>query len=159
MTTLIATPETATDTLAVETLASEPIELAVADVTRRTTDVAPLAGSALSARWFARVAGMETGELRRRVEAGTLAALESVDTDETLYPVWQLDADARPLANLPRVLDEAARAGLDAYALHALMTRKVGLAGDRRLADLLRSGDVEHVLAIVRDAGRLQPTL
>jgi hypothetical protein len=66
------------------------------------------------------------------------------------YPVWQFGDDGHPLESLPQLLDAAQEARLSPTDLHFLMTSTRG--GGLPLADRLREGDVDHVLAAVRAA-------
>ena len=53
---------------------------------------------------------------------------------------------------MPRVIGEARTAGLSDDRLGEVLQMRVGLGSQRRLVDSLRDGDVERVLAVVRQA-------
>ena len=70
--------------------------------------------------------------------------------DEIYHPAWQFSDDG-PVDGLPRILDLLiARLGHDVVAIdHHLRTRRAAL-DDRSLADLLRAGRAEEVIAFLQ---------
>ena len=118
----------------------------------RTDDLEALAGSSVSARWFAQLAGMDSRTVERMCEEGKLLSVRPAGVREQLIPLWQLGEDGRPSPALPLVFREAQRVGLDSVALHKLMCRRAGLTGGEQLGDVLRAGRHEHVLSVIRAA-------
>ena len=51
------------------------------------------------------------------------------------------------------MLAAAKTAGVGEPRLHELMNMRVGLAAGRRLSDVAREADEEHVLRVIRTAG------
>lgn len=95
--------------------------------------------------------GINRQVLGQRRKAGRLLALQVPFKRDWLYPVWQFSDDGQPLAALQELLDAARSARLSPTDLHFLMTR-TDSAG-RSLADDLRAGAVDDVLAAVRASG------
>jgi hypothetical protein len=69
-----------------------------------------------------------------------------------LYPRWQFDSSGRPRAQMPALIRAARDSGLDALGFHLLMTgrRDEEPSG----VQMLRDGDEDRVLALVRAADR-----
>jgi hypothetical protein len=67
-----------------------------------------------------------------------------------VYPAWQFGGDGEPLASIARVIAAGRAAGLDDADLYDLLSRRVGLIGSGTLADMLRDGGEDRVLAMVR---------
>ena len=118
----------------------------------RNRELEALAGSSVSARWLARLSGVETLAIERMCDAGELLSVRPAGASEPLIPLWQIGFDGKPLAAVGLVLAEAKRVGLDAVAVHELMSRRAGLTGGEQVGDLLRAGRYEHVLSIIRSA-------
>jgi hypothetical protein len=106
----------------------------------------------LSASWLAVRTGIEPTKIEAMRRAGELIAYRPEGAHEHYYPVWQFDDEWRPLPIVARVVREARDAGLSDNRLYALLHARAGLAGDRRLADALREGRVDHVLNAIRAA-------
>jgi hypothetical protein len=68
------------------------------------------------------------------------------------YPRWQFDLSGRPREEMNSLIVAARASGLDALGFHLLMT---GSRGDERSGvQMLREGDTEEALALVRAADR-----
>lgn len=68
------------------------------------------------------------------------------------YPRWQFDPSGRPREEMRSLIAAAQTSGLDALGFHLLMT---GTRGDERSGvQMLRDGDSEEALALVRAADR-----
>jgi hypothetical protein len=68
------------------------------------------------------------------------------------FPSWQFGADGNVLAQLPRVIAAARAVGMSDDRLGSLLGARAGLGSGRRLADVLRDGNVEHVISVVHAA-------
>jgi hypothetical protein len=106
----------------------------------------------LSASWLAVRLAIEPRKIEAMRRAGELIAFRPEGAHEHYYPVWQFDAEWRPLLIVPRIVREARAAGLSDNRLYALLNARSGLAGERRLADALRESRVDHVLNAIRAA-------
>lgn len=107
-------------------------------------DVTGLTGSWLAARW-----GTQPALIEARRRSGELVGLRR-PAGEVVYPGWQFGPDGKPLEGLPRIIAAARREGIDDARLNELLTMRAGLTRDRRLADVLRDGDVEGVVRSLR---------
>lgn len=122
----------------------EPTADRASDASRR------LADEALSASWLSMRLGIEPERLHAMRRAGQLLAVRPPGAGEHLFPLWQFADDGKPLSCVPRVVEAARAAGLDGSALYDLLTRRTGLLETRRLADVMREGGCEQVLAAIR---------
>ena len=69
------------------------------------------------------------------------------------FPSWQFGRDGEVLPEVPRVIAAARGAGMSDDRLGALLQARCGgLGSGRRLADVLRDGNIDHVLAVVHAA-------
>ena len=109
---------------------------------------------ALSGSWLASRLGIEPRRLDAMRRGGELVGIRVPGTTEYLYPAWQIGPDGKPHPALGRLLAEARAAGIDENRLDALLNSRLGIGGRRRLADDLREGREEHVLASIRAARR-----
>jgi hypothetical protein len=106
--------------------------------------------SALAGTWLAARLGADPVALDIRRRAGELFAKRPPGSDEWLYPSWQFDENWRVKPEVERVLAAAREAGLSQDELEDLLQRRVGLAGGRRLIDLLAAGEDRPVLEAIR---------
>jgi len=116
----------------------------------------PVQEPALTTSWLAAKLGTQSGRIDAMRRAGELYAIRRPDEQDYLYPSWQFDENGRPLPFVERLTRTAREAGLDDRELEAVLNRRAGLVGGRRLVDLIRSGAEEHVLDVVAAAGRRQ---
>ena len=110
-------------------------------------------GKALSTSWLGARLGIGATRVEMMRRAGELFAVRPPGARDHLYPAWQFGRDGKPLAIVPRLLAAAKTAGIDELRLHELMSMRVGLASQRRLSDIARDGDEEHVFGVIRSAG------
>lgn len=106
----------------------------------------------LSASWLAERLALEPARLDAMRREGELIAVRPENSHEYFYHVWQFDEDWQPLPAVPRVVRAAREIGLPENRLYDVLNARAGLAGGRRLADAMRKGGDEHVLAAVRSA-------
>ncbi len=111
-----------------------------------------LGEEALSASWLASRLGIMPERLDALRRSGKLLAVRPPGSTEHLYPLWQFDDDGRPLEGVGRVLEAARAAGLDERGLYELLARRIGLVDQRRLADVMREGGWDQVIAAIRAA-------
>jgi hypothetical protein len=69
-----------------------------------------------------------------------------------IYPAWEFDQDARPLAVIPALAEAADEAQLDPLSLHRLMVSEA-TTPNGPLMNALRAGEHDYVLDMVRAAG------
>jgi hypothetical protein len=105
---------------------------------------------ALGSSWLASRLAIEPRRLDVMRRAGELVAIRPPGSSEYFYPAWQIGPDGRPHPALARIVAEARAAGLDDARLDSLMHARKGLGGKRRLADDLREGRVDDVIAAIR---------
>lgn len=108
---------------------------------------------AYSGAWLAMKLGVEPRALDVKRRAGELLAVRDEDGTDFLYPVWQFDADGRPLPAVARAVGASRAAGLSDEDLLELLQRRDGMTGGRRrLVDALREGRADRVLEVIRAA-------
>jgi hypothetical protein len=100
---------------------------------------------------LARALGVSRQRLEQLRDERRLLALRIPFRREAMYPVWQFGPDGSPLPVMPRVLQAAEEARLSALDLDALVTSE-GAGNGRTPAELLRAGETEYVLGLVRAA-------
>ncbi len=105
----------------------------------------------LSGSWLATRLGVDTGKLDAMRRDGELIGVRLPGEQSWHYPAWQF-RNGRPRPLVPAIVREARAAGLDELRLYEVMTMRLGLGGERRLADLLVAGEDEAVLAGVRSS-------
>jgi hypothetical protein len=91
-------------------------------------------------------------ELDAARREGRLLGLRAGDHYE--FPAWQFDRDGNVLLEVPRVIAAARAAGLTDERLGQLLHAPSGLGSNRRLADSLVEGNLDHVLSVVLGAPR-----
>jgi hypothetical protein len=109
--------------------------------------------TSLTASWLAARLGTDPMRVDVMRRSGELLGVRLPGSYEYRYPAWQLGPNGKPLEVVAAIVAEARGAGLDDLALGELMERRLGLGGNRRLADVLRDGDEAHVIAAIRSAG------
>lgn len=100
---------------------------------------------------LARQLGVSRQRLEQLRGERRLLAIRIPFRREALYPVWQFGSDGSPLPEMPRLLEAAQQSALSALDLDALMTAESAGNG-RTPAELLRAGETEYVLDLVRTA-------
>jgi hypothetical protein len=111
-----------------------------------------LADDTLSASWLASRFAIEPLKLEAMRRDGEVIAFRPAGAREHYYPLWQFDDDGNPLAVVRRLVIEARERGLSDNRLYEVLSARAGLGGDKRLADSLREGRVDHVLDAIRTA-------
>jgi hypothetical protein len=111
-----------------------------------------LADDTLSASWLAARFAIEPFKLEALRRDGEVIAFRPAGAREYYYPLWQFDEEGNPLPVVPRLVHEARERGLRGNRLYEILSSRAGLGGDKRLADSLRDGRVDHVLVAIRSA-------
>jgi hypothetical protein len=106
----------------------------------------------LPTTWLSARLGRGPQELDADRRDGRLLGVRAGDHYE--FPSWQFDAEGNVLPTVPRVIAAARAAGLTDDRLGQLLHTRSGLGSDRRLADSLVEGNLDHVLAVVLSAPR-----
>jgi hypothetical protein len=106
--------------------------------------------SALTGSWLAVRMGIDPVRLDLMRRSGELYAVRPAGSEDWLYPAWQFGEDGQVRPAVSRALEEARKQGLSQAELEALLEQRVGLAGGRRMFDLLAEGDDEAVVSAIR---------
>lgn len=106
--------------------------------------------SSLSAAWLGARLGRDPAAVDAARREGRLLGVRVGDQYE--YPAWQFDAGGEVLPAIPRVIAAARSLGMSDDRLGALLRARSGLGSDRKLADVLREGNVDHVLSVIHAA-------
>ncbi|MDF2748970.1 MAG: hypothetical protein K0T00_145 [Gaiellaceae bacterium] len=104
----------------------------------------------LTGSWLSSRLGVGTHRLDAMRRGGELLGVRRPGGQDYLYPSWQFDADGKPRAVLPRLIAAARGRGVSDDRLYEILTSRAGLSGTTRLADELRDGREDYVLAVVR---------
>ena len=104
----------------------------------------------ISRSWLGARTGLDPGALDALRREGRLLGVRKGSTYE--FPSWQFGPDGRPLPALQRVIAVARAARISDERLAQLLGARAGLRSERRLADSLREGNIEHVLAVIQAA-------
>jgi hypothetical protein len=108
--------------------------------------------SSLSTTWLGARLGRDPSAVDAARRDGRLLGISAGDHYE--YPAWQFDRAGSVLPDLPRVIAAARALGMSDDRLGGLLQARSGLGSDRRLADVLRDGNVDHVLSVIQAAVR-----
>jgi hypothetical protein len=108
--------------------------------------------NSLSTSWLGARLGRDPHSLERLRRSGEILGVRT--NGHYTFPAWQFDGQGRIVEGMPRVIATARTYGVSDERLGQLLQMRVGLASTRRLADELRDGNVDHVLAVVRQAGQ-----
>jgi hypothetical protein len=111
-----------------------------------------VADDTLSASWLADRFAIEPFKLEAMRRNGEVIAFRPAGAREHYYPLWQFDEDGQPLPVIPRLVQEARERGMRGNRLYEILSARAGLSGDKRLADSLREGRLDHVLDAIRSA-------
>ncbi len=106
--------------------------------------------SSLTAAWLGARLGRDPSAVDAARREGRLLGIRAGDHYE--YPSWQFDAAGDVLPALPRVISAARAVGMSDDRLGALLQARSGIGSDRRLSDVLREGNVDHVLSVIQSA-------
>jgi hypothetical protein len=110
-----------------------------------------LRSESLTDSWLAARLGIDKPRIDALRRAGELIGVREAGSQEWRYPAWQFE-HGRARAAVPRIVRAAREAGLDETRLYEVMTMRLGLGGEQRLADLLLAGHDEQVVAAVRSS-------
>ena len=94
----------------------------------------------LTGSWLALRLGVDPVRIDRMRKEGELYATRN-DSGEWEYPSWQFDAEGEVKPAVAEFLASARREKIAPSELTALLDRRVGLAGGKRVRDLLLNGD------------------
>lgn len=111
-----------------------------------------LAEDTLSASWLASRFAIEPFKLEAMRRDGEVIGFRPAGSREHYYPLWQFDDEGQPLPIVSRLVRESRDRGLRENRLYEILSARAGLGGDRRLADSIREGRVDHVLDAIRAA-------
>jgi hypothetical protein len=111
-----------------------------------------LSTEALTGSWLASRTAIEPRLIEAMRRDGELIGIRPPGSFEHYYPIWQFDEDWRPLPAVKRITDAARERGLDDNRLYEVLSARLGLGGEQRLASALRGGNVDRVVAAVRSA-------
>jgi hypothetical protein len=103
----------------------------------------------LPASWLAARLAVDPARIDSLRRAGELIAVREPGSTEWCYPAWQFD-EWRPRRSIARIVATARETGLDEAELYDRLTAPLGLAGRRRLVDLLLEGRDDEVVDAVR---------
>ena len=111
-----------------------------------------LADDTLSASWLASRFAIEPFKLEAMRRDGEVIAFRPPVAREHYYPLWQFDEEGIRSRSSGASSSEARERGLCGNRLYEILSARAGLGGDKRLADSLRDGRVDHVLDAIRSA-------
>ena len=111
-----------------------------------------LSTEALTGSWLAQRLAIEPRLIEAMRRSGELIAVRPPGSWEHYYPVWQFDEDWHPLPAVQRVTRAARERGLSDNRLYEVLSHRLGLGGEKRLASALRVDNGERVVAAVRAA-------
>ncbi|MBA3348524.1 MAG: carboxymuconolactone decarboxylase family protein [Actinobacteria bacterium] len=111
-----------------------------------------LVEESLSGSWLSSRLGVGTHRLDAMRRGGELLGVRRPGGQDYLYPAWQFGPDGKPRTIVPRLIEAARAKGLSDDRLYEVLTHREGLSGTTRLADALRAGREDDVLAAVRSA-------
>jgi len=103
----------------------------------------------LTGSWLAERMAVDPLRIEAMRRDGELIAVREPEERDWRYPAWQFE-DWKPRRGVVRIVAAARDAGLDPARLYELMTGRLGLLGDRRLADLLGEGRDDEVVEAIR---------
>jgi len=112
-----------------------------------------LSTEALTGSWLAQRLAIEPRLIEAMRRSGELIAVRPPGSWEHYYPVWQFDEDWRPLPAVQRITRAARERGLSDDRLYEVLSTRLGLGGEKRLASVMRAENGERVVAAVRAAG------
>ena len=106
----------------------------------------------LTGDWLASRLGIEPRKLDAMRRGGELIAVRDPGSQEWRYPSWQFQRGFRLVPGIDRVTAAARDRGIGDERLARLLSNRSGLVQGRPLAELLRDGNVDHVVAAIRSA-------
>jgi hypothetical protein len=106
----------------------------------------------LSGSWLSTRLGVGTQRLDAMRRAGELLGVRRPGGQDYLYPAWQFAPDGKALPVVPQLVRAARGKGMSDERLYEVLASRTGISGSERLADALRAGKDEYVLAVVRSS-------
>jgi hypothetical protein len=106
----------------------------------------------LSTTWLAARLGTSPEAVDARRRGGELLGFREPGGQDYYYPVWQLDPAGLPRPWVAQVVQTAREAGIPDDRLYEVLSMRAGVVGGKRLAELLRDGDADAALAVLRSA-------
>src|SRR6266480_3207576 len=106
--------------------------------------------SSLSSTWLGARLGRDPSTVDAARREGRLLGVRVGDHYE--YPAWQFDSGGDVLPAIPRVIAAARSIGMSDDRLGSLLQARSGIGSERRLSDVLREGNVDHVLSVIHAA-------
>lgn len=120
---------------------------------RVLVDRARLRKECIRASVVAEALGVSRQRLHRMREEGRLVAVLVRERRAALYPYWQFSKEGDVVDGLERLVRASREAGMGPETLHFFMTEpNERLDGDRP-ADLLRRGELDRVVNVLRSSG------
>lgn len=115
-------------------------------------DLSRLRRESLSTTWLAARMGTEPERVEVMRRGGELLGFREPGEQEFHFPVWQFDREGNPFGWVSLVTETAREAGIPDERLYEILSMRAGVVGGRRVAGLLRDGDVEAALNAIRTA-------
>ena len=106
----------------------------------------------LSGSWLSTRLGVGTQRLDAMRRAGELLGVRRPGGHDYLYPGWQFGPDGKPRPVVPQLVTAARARGMSDERLYEVLASRTGISGSARLADAVRAGKDEYVLAIVQSS-------
>ncbi len=104
----------------------------------------------LNADAFAQILGTTRATVNAKRQSGHLLGLDGAKRGYR-FPVWQLDADGRPYADLSKLFD---RLGRSPWAVYRFLTSPHGELDGRTGLEVLRRGGAASALAVAESVSR-----
>jgi hypothetical protein len=120
---------------------------------RVLADRARLRKECVRASVVAEALGVSRQRLQRMREEGQLLAVLVRERRAALYPYWQFTREGDVVAGLERLVRASREAGLGPETFHFFMTEPNERLGGERPADLLRRGELDRVVDVLRSSG------
>lgn len=111
-----------------------------------------LVEESLSGSWLSTRLGVGTQRLDSMRRAGELLGVRRPGGQDYLYPAWQFAPDGKTRPVVPRIVAAGRAAGMSDERLYEVLASRTGISGSERLADAVRAGRDDYVLAVVRSA-------
>jgi hypothetical protein len=109
-----------------------------------------LIGPFYSANDIAAWRGVSRQNIHKLRSAGKLLAARPSNEKTLLFPAWQFGPEGQELPHLRDVVEQLGEAAPDEWAQALWLIQKTDRFGGRSAADLLKAGEIEHVLAAAR---------
>lgn len=123
------------------------------NATRALEDRARLERESLPAAEVMRGLGVSRQRLHQLRAAGRLLAIRSAGPHGSRYPAWQFAPDWSVISELVAILAAAHDVDLGSEVLHFFMTEPHERLGDEVPIDLVKRGEIDRVLEVLRSSG------